>query len=265
MVTASRVLPLPFGRRASRVLERNLVHYRRFWWVVASGLLEPLLYLLGIGFGVGSLVGGVPVGGGRTASYAVFVAPALMASAAMNGAVYDSTFNLFYKLKHARVYDAVVATPVGVDDIALGEVTWAIVRGAIYAVGFVAAMAALGLLSSPWALLAVPAALLIGFAFAGLGSAGTTFMRSWQDFDLVNLALIPLFLFSATFFPITTYPEPLRLLVELSPLYRSVDLLRSLTIGTVGAAALVDVLYLLALGALGLTVTSRRLGRLLLT
>lgn len=260
-----RVLPLPgFGRRSARLVERNLVHYRRFWWVLASGLFEPLFYLLGIGFGVGSLVGGVAVGGGRTLSYAVFVAPALMASAAMNGAVYDSTFNLFYKLKYAKVYDALVATPVGVDDIALGEMVWALIRGAIYAVGFITVMVVLRLVASPWAVLAVPAALLIGFAFAGLGSAGTTFMRGWQDFDLVNLALIPLFLFSATFFPIATYPEPLRLVVELSPLYRGVDLLRSLTTGSVGVWALVDAAYLLALGALGLAVTARRLDRLLL-
>jgi lipooligosaccharide transport system permease protein len=241
-----------------------VLQYRRLWWVLASGLFEPFFYLLGIGFGVGSLVGAVALGGGRTVGYAVFVAPALMASTAMNGAIYDATFNLFFKLNYAKTYDAVLATPLGVRDIAVGEMAWSLLRGAIYAAGFVAVMALLGLLASPWAALSIPAAVLVSFAFAGAGSAATTFMRSWQDFDLVNLALIPLFLFSATFYPITVYPEPLRSLVALSPLYHGVDLLRSLTTGAIGPSALLDVAYLLLMGAAGLAVTSRRLQRLLL-
>jgi lipooligosaccharide transport system permease protein len=245
-------------------VERNALGYRRMWWLLASGLFEPFFYLLGIGFGVGSLVGAVNVGPGRSVAYAVFVAPALMASTAMNGAIYDSTFNLFFKLNYAKTYDAVLATPLGVGDIVLGEMAWSLVRGALYAAGFALVMALLGLLASPWAALAVPAAVLVSFAFAGVGAAATTFMRSWQDFDLVNLALIPLFLFSATFYPITVYPEPLRSLVGLSPLYHGVDLLRSLTTGSVGPSALVDVAYLLAMGSAGLAVTSRRLRRLLL-
>ena len=189
------------GSRASRVIERNVLVYRRTWLVIVSGFFEPLFYLLGIGFGLGALVGdidGVP--------YAVFVAPALLASSAMNGAIYDSTFNMFYKLKYAKTYDAMLATPLGVGDVALGEVTWALIRGAIYAVGFMVAMLIVGLVRTPWALLAVPASLLIGFAAAGVGTAATTFVRKWQDFDLVFVVTLPLFLFSATFFPITDLP-----------------------------------------------------------
>jgi len=212
-----RTIAVPFGSyRASHVIERDVLVYRRTWLVIVSGFFEPLFYLLGIGFGLGALIGtidGVP--------YAVFVAPALLAVSAMNGAIYDSTFNMFYKLKYAKTYDAMLATPLGVGDVALGEVTWALTRGAIYAVGFMVAMLILGLVRTPWALMAVPASLLIGFAAAGVGTAATTFVRKWQDFDLVFVITLPLFLFSATFFPITIYPEPLRTVVELTPLYLS--------------------------------------------
>jgi lipooligosaccharide transport system permease protein len=125
-------------------------------------------------------------------------------------------------------------------------------------------MAALGLAISPWALLALPAAMLIGFSFAAVGTAASTFVRTWQDFDLVLTILIPMFLFSATFFPITAYPGPLQVVVQLTPLYHGVDLLRSLTTGIVGPWILVDIVYLVILGALALVIAATRLERLLL-
>ena len=151
----------------------------------------------------------------------------------MNGAIYDSTFNVFFKLKYAKTYDAILSTPVGVGDVALGEIGWALIRGGIYAAAFLVVMVALGMVLSPWAVLAFPAALLVGFAFGAAGMAATSFMRTWQDFDLVQLVILPLFLFSATFYPITTYPEPIQALVQLTPLYHGVDLIRGLTTGAV--------------------------------
>jgi len=255
---------LMLPRRARRLVERNLMVYRRTWMVIFSGFFEPLLYLFGIGYGVGSLVGPVRDQSGHLVSYAVFVAPALMATAAMNGAIFDSTFNLFYKIKYARTYEAILATPISTADVALGEVTWALMRGSIYSTGFVVVMLALRLVASPTALLALPAAVLIGFASAAVGTAATTFIRKWEDFDIVQLVLVPLFLFSATFFPITAYPHALQVLVELTPLYHGVDLIRGLTTGILGPQLLVDAAYLLVLGLLGLALTSRRLNKLLL-
>ncbi len=254
----------PLGR-SSRLVERNLLVYRRTWMILFSGFFEPVLYLLGVGFGIGSLVGSVATGGGQVVRYAVFVAPALMASSAMNGAIYDGTFNFFFKLKYAKIYDAILATPIGPADVARGEITWALIRGTLYAIAFIVVMAALGLVASPWAVLAVPASILIGFSFAAMGTAATTFMRSWQDFDLVQLVLLPLFLFSATFFPITVYPAALRLAVELTPLYHGVHLLRGLTTGAVGWGLLVDVAFMTGLGLVGMAITSRRLRGLILT
>ncbi len=219
MTLLTRVAPpvLFGGRRAGLLIERNVMVYRRGWLVIVSGFFEPLFYLLSIGLGIGALVGAVPLGDGRLVPYTAFVAPALLASSAMNGAIYDSTFNVFFKLKYAKTYDAILATPVGVADIAAGEIGWALIRGALYAVTFLLVMLVMGLVLSPWAILAFPAALLIGFAFGAVGMAATSFMRTWQDFDLVQLVILPLFLFSATFYPLTTYPEPIRFLIELTP------------------------------------------------
>ena len=125
------------------MVERNAVLYRREWTLIVSGFFEPLLYLLAIGYGVGGLVGSAVTLNGRPIAYAAFVAPAMMASSAMNGAIYETAFNFFYKLKYVKLYDAILATPLGVADVALGEVTWALIRGTLYALGFIVVMAAL--------------------------------------------------------------------------------------------------------------------------
>lgn len=266
MTLLVRVAPpiLLGGRRASLLIERNLMVYRRTWLVIVSGFFEPLFYLLSIGFGLGVLVGGMAAPDGRPIAYTAYVAPGLLAASAMNGAVYDSTLNIFFKLRYAKTYEAILATPVSVGDVALGEIAWALIRGTLYAFGFLVVMGVLGLALSPLAVLALPAALLVGFAFAAVGMAVTTWVRSWQDFDLIQLAILPLFLFSATFYPVTTYPEPIRTLVAWTPLYQGVDLMRGLTTGVLSPAMLAHVAYLAAMGLIGLAVVNRRLDRLLL-
>lgn len=266
-----RILPpISFGsRRAIHPFERSVYLYRRTWLVLASGFFEPLFYLFAVGYGIGHLVGSLPGPDGQLVPYAMFVAPALLASSAMNGAIFEVTFNVYGKLRWDKVYDAMLATPLAVGDIAVGEIAWALFRGLLYAVGFVAVIIVLNglgtpLIKSPLFLLAIPAAMLIGFAFAAVGMAATTFARGWQDFDLIQLVLQPLFLFSATFFPITTYPPALQVVVQLTPLYHGVDLIRSLALGIVGPQLLVHVVYLLVIGVIGLAIVSRRLDRLLL-
>jgi lipooligosaccharide transport system permease protein len=147
--------------------------------------------------------------------------------------------------------------------VTIGEVTWALLRGAAYAAAFLAAMMAFGLVHSWWAVLAVPAAVLIGFAFAGAGAAVTSYVRSWYDFDLINLALMPMFLFSGTFFPLSRYPGWLATVVRCTPLYQGVALERSLVLGTADLSSMGHALYLGALGTFGLWVATRRLARLL--
>ena len=259
-----RVMPINLGSRRARYLfERSAYLYRRSWLVLASGFFEPLFYLFSVGFGIGALVGAVPGPDGQPIPYQVFVAPALLAASAMNGAIFEVTFNVYGKLRWEKVYDAVLATPLDVGDIALGEIAWALFRGLLYSVSFVIVMIALGLARSPLILLAIPAASLLGFAFAAVGMAATTYIRGWQDFDMVQLVIQPLFLFSATFYPISTYPPALQLLVQLTPLYHGVDLIRSLSLGIVGPQLLVHVAYLTLMGIAGLLVVSHRLHRLL--
>ena len=264
-VATTRVLPrLPFGGElAFRLVRRNLLAARRYWIVVVSGFFEPLFYLAGVGIGVGMLVGDLEIGG-QLVSYQEFVAPALLAASAMNGAVYETTGNVFFKLKYAKTYDGVLATPLGVRDVALGELVFALLRGAVYAVTFVIVMLFLGLVASPWAVLAVPAALLVGAAFAAAGLAAVSLMRSWADFGFVELVTLPLFLFSATFVPTAEYPEVVRWILPLTPLYNGVELLRALTLGSVGLGVLAHVAYLVAMVIAGLAFAAKRLERQLL-
>ncbi len=265
-ITARIIPPVAFGsRRARHLIERNARVYRHAWVVVFSGFFEPLFYLFSVGVGIGELVGDISGPGGSPVTYAEFVAPALLASSAMNGAVFESTMNIFFKLKYGRIYDAILATPVGPGDIAVGEIAWSLIRGALYAAGFLVVMLVMGLMPSAWGLLALPAALVIGFGFAGIGMAATTFMRTWQDFDIVTMVTMPLFLFSATFYPLDVYPDTLQLIARFSPLYHGVDLIRGLTLGNLDWSIAGHVAFLVGMGLVGLTIASRRVGKLLLS
>lgn len=247
------------------VVLRNVTGFRRSWLVFISGFFEPVFYLFSIGVGLGALVQTVTTEGGSVVDYADFVAPAMLATAAMNGAIADVTFNVFFKLRYARLYDTMLATPATPRDVAVGEVVWALMRGGIYSAGFILVALAMGFVHSWWAVLALPAALLIGAAFAGVGMLATTFMTSWQQFDLVFIVIQPLFLFSATFFPLSRYPEGLQWVVQATPLYHGVVLERGLMLGEVGPHLLASTAYLLALALLGMRGASRRVGTLLLT
>jgi lipooligosaccharide transport system permease protein len=249
--------------RGHVLFERSLMVYKRSWVVIVSGFFEPLFYLLSIGVGLGKLIPHVTVAG-QDVRYTAFVAPALLASSAMNGAIYDSTFNIFWKMKHAKLYDAMLSTPLGPLDIATGEITWALARGVIYSSAFLVVMAAMGLLHSWWVLLSLPFSILEALAFAACGMAATTFMRSWQDFEWVTLSILPMFLFSATFYPLSTYPDVIGHIVRWTPLYQAVDVQRALVLGQLHPGLLANLAYLVAMGLAGLFVATRRLGGLLL-
>jgi len=257
-----RIAPVP-TRRPLRIVERQVLVYRRLWPMFLTGFLEPLLFLGSIGLGVGKLVQTLPGPFGEPVSYASFVAPGLLATSAMNGAVIDVTFGFFVNFKYRHTYDAILATPLRVVDVAVGEVMWALMRGAVYSCVFLATMAGLGYVHSPWAILCAPVAVLIGLAFGSAGLAATTWMRSFIDFDLVTLALVPLFLFSAVFFPLTRYPDWLAAIIKITPLYQGVAVTRRLCFGPPDLATLGHVVYLAIMAAVGIVIASRRLRRLL--
>jgi lipooligosaccharide transport system permease protein len=260
---ARSALPIPRWLGVLGVAERNVVSHRKLWLVFLVTFLEPVLYLFSLGLGLGTLVGDLDVGD-SSISYARFVAPALMATAAMNGAFFDMTFNFFYKLKYAKTFDAMLNTPVSMAEILLGEIAWAVTRGTIYATGFLGVMVLMGLTSSWWSVLAIPASLFVGLAFAALGATFSSFIRTWHDFDLIQLVLQPLFLCSTTFFPLEVYPSWAQPLVRLSPLYHGVALLRDLSLGTVGLSDVGHLGVLAALGVVGALIARRRLAELLL-
>jgi lipooligosaccharide transport system permease protein len=244
------------------VFERNVLVYRRTWLILLSGFFEPLFYLVFFVIPLSSIVGDVELNGEEVA-YAAFVAPALLAASAMNGAFYDAT-NVFWKLRYGKVYDAMLSTPVSPRDVATGETLWAVSRALLYSVAFLLVITVLGYVESPWAILVLPACFVIGFGFAGAGIAAVTWMRTWKDFDLVTLVMLPMFMFSATFYPIDVYPDVVEWIVRILPLYHGIELVRALTTGTVGPMQLLDVAYLATMGVVGMLVASRRIDKLLL-
>ena len=244
------------------LIERNVMVYRRSWMILFSGFFEPLFYLFFFVYPLERFIGDV-TSGGEVVEYAAFVAPALLAASAMNGAFYDAT-NVFWKLRYGKVYDAMLSTPVGPKDVAVGETLWAVVRALIYSAAFLVVIALLGLVDSWWAVLALPACFVIGFGFAGAGIAAVTWMRTWKDFDIVQLVMLPMFMFSATFYPISVYPTVLEWVVRALPLYHGIELIRALTTGVVGGMQLVNVAYLAILGLVGAAIASRRIDGLLL-
>jgi len=249
------------GLRPRPTFERNLLGFRHQWWVLLSGVAEPVFYLLGMGLGLGGLVGDIELEG-QTVSYATFVAAGLLASSAMNGAIFESTFNFFFKLKFSRTFDAMLYTSLRMRDVLVGEVGWSVARGGLYSAMFLAIALAFGTIESWWALLSLPAAILIAIVFSTLGTYFTTFVRGWAEFDLMQLALLPMFMCSTTFFPLSVYPNWAHPIVQLTPLYNGVALIRDLHTGLVGWHDVGHVAYLLTIGLAFGWLTIRRMTEL---
>ena len=252
--------------RSRRLVERNIMVYRHQWIIILSGVFEPIFYLIGIGLGLGGIIQEVPLPNGQVVAYAAFVAPALVATAAMNGAVFETIFNVFFKLNYAKTYDGVLATPMGITEIALGEMLWALMRAALYAVAMFVIMFFMGLILSPLGILMIPASLLVAAAFAAAGLAGTSYLRTVNDFDVpMGLIVMPMFLFSGTFFPIeAVLPDWLVTIIQFTPLYHGINLIRGLSTGIVGIGQVWDLLYLVVFFAICLGIAMRQMERKLI-
>jgi lipooligosaccharide transport system permease protein len=249
-----------YSGRAMVIIERALYAAKSSnWLIIVSGFVEPVLYLMAFGFGIGQLIGDIQDGSGNPVSYAAYIAPALLATSAMNGALYDATWNVFFKMHFGKVYQVMLSSSLGPMDVALGEISWALIRGATYSIGFMAIVAPLGLVTNAWGLLAIPAATLIAFGFASVGMAITSYMKNFQQMNWVNFFLLPMFLFSGTFFPVSVYPEWIQMVVKAMPLWQGVDLVRSLMLGIIDISVLGHIAYFLVMIALGLSFTTVRL------
>ena len=247
------------------VMERAFLSLKSNNWVVFfSGFFEPVLYLASLGLGLGALVGDVAGPDGTPVPYGMYLAPALLAVSAMNGAIYDSTWNVFFKLRYAKTYQTMLSTRLGPLDVALGEIAMALLRGLIYAVGFLIVMTVAGLVTSWTALLMIPGALLVALGFASLGMAVTSWMKTFQHMDWVQIVLMPMFLFSATFFPLAVYPEPIQWVIRVFPLWHAVEMMRALAVGVLSWATAGHVLYFVVMAGVGVWLAARRLGALFL-
>jgi lipooligosaccharide transport system permease protein len=257
---------VPSIRRALRMVQRSLMVYRHGWMVIFSGFFEPLFYLLSLGVGLGGMVS--DVGG---ISFVAFVAPGLLASSCMNGAVSDGFFNIWFKLHYQKTYDGILATPMRVSDVALGELLWALTRGSLYAATFLVLVAVLGevhgprILLSPAALLAFPVAVIVAASFSAMALLLTTVVARREQFEYVmGLIIMPMFLFSGIFFPVTQMPIAVRWVFQLVPLYHAVELLRGLTTGHLAPVLLWHLVFLLLAGTAAFVAAMRRLDRTLI-
>jgi lipooligosaccharide transport system permease protein len=251
-----------YSGRSRAIMERAYIAFKSStWMIVISGFVEPVLFLLSFGYGLKDLVGDITVAG-QSIGYVVFIAPALLATSAMNGAIYDSTMNVYFKLKHDRIYHGMLATSLGPMDVALGEISWALLRGLSYAIGFMAIVTPLGLIPSAWGILAIPAAVLIAFGFASFGMAVTSYMKSWQQLEIVNVVLLPMFLFSGSFYPLSVFPDWLQTVIRLFPLAHAIDLVRGLTLGNISWALVGHAMYFVVMIVVGLFFTTKRLNAL---
>lgn len=247
------------------VVQRGFLAARSSNWVVVlSGFFEPVLYLASMGLGLGVLIGDVETASGVEVPYAAYIAPALLAVSAMNGAIYDSTWNVFFKMHYGKLYEGMLSTSLGPLDVAVGEILYALLRGLVYATGFMIIMQLLGLNLAPTAALALPAVVLIAFGFASFGMAITSYMKTFQQMDWINIVLMPMFLFSATFYPLSVYPPAVQVIVQAFPLWHGVELIRGLTTGILHVGMLWHVLYFAVMIAVGLIFTTRRLRALFL-
>ena len=233
---------------AWRVWERNARVYKHRWmYSLVPNFFEPVFYLLGLGVGLGAYVSG---GGTFENGYVAYIAPGLVAASAMNGAVFETTYNVFVKLYFGKIYDAMVATRVNMEDVVIGETLWAVTRSFMYGTIFLVITLFFGVPLTPWLLLAPFAIILTGFCFSAIGLAFTSVVKSIDLFTYFFIMFVtPSFLFSDIFFPVEErFPDALVAVAKATPLYHGVQLLRGIVNGD-AAGLWLSALYLLGVGA----------------
>jgi len=215
--------------RAVRVWQRNWDSFRKYVLGSLVGSLgEPVLYLIAMGYGLGTFVG--PIAG---MSYAEYIAPGLVVSAAMWAATFEGTYGTYLRMIHQKTYDAILATPLSLDDVVAGDALWAATKGVTNGLIMLAVVAGFGLIRSAWALLLLPLMALTALLFACLAVLVAAVSRNWEFFNYyITLVISPLFFFSGIFFPLSNFPAWVRGIGSLSPLTHAVALAHALVRGT---------------------------------
>jgi lipooligosaccharide transport system permease protein len=241
-------------RGAGHVWMRNLVVYRKTWLTnILPNFFEPVIYLLAMGVGLGAYLregmGGV--------SYLAFISPGLIAASAMNGASFETTYNVFVKMHFGRTYHAITATPVNIEDAMFGEILWAMTRGIVYGGAFALVVGLFGLLTWTAGLLLVPVIVLSAFLFATVGLAFTSFIRVIDAYSFYyTLFLTPMFLFSGIFFPVADLPGWAQVTAWFFPLTHCVTLARGAVQGGLTAAGAAGEVAWVTIAGIGLCLLS---------
>jgi lipooligosaccharide transport system permease protein len=252
------------SRRFLRVWQRNLVVYRKTWKInFLTPLLEPLFYLLAFGYGMSALIGKVSFNG-QELSYVSFITPSLLAIAMMYNAFFENTYASFVRMYYQKTFDAMLATPLSLDEVITGEIVWGATKSLIAAAIMLGVVTAFGLVHYPHALLILPLAFLAGIAFGSIGMFFTGVVPSIEAFNLpIFLFVTPMFLFSGTFFPVAGLPGWAQKLALIFPLTHLVNATRYLCLGVMDPDVFWGVLYLVVFSVvffpLSLHVMRRRL------
>jgi lipooligosaccharide transport system permease protein len=239
---------IPVPRHAASIWRRNARVFSKVWkGALLPQFVDPLFYLVALGFGLGTYiahgVNGIP--------YRDFVGPGLIASAAMWSASFETTYNVYFRINEVRLYDAVLATPVEVQDVVAGDLVWSATRATIYGTTFLIIVAALGLVSSWWAILIPPFVFLGGLCFSVIGYTFTALIPRIDLYSyFFTLGITPMFLFSGIFFPFDRLPGWAEAVAWLMPLYHLVEITRGMATGPDALHILINVAWLAAVTAL---------------
>jgi len=235
--------------RAMRVWQRNLDTFLRLWTTESwPPFIEPVMYIVAMGFGLGAYVTQI-----EGLSFLQFIAPAFVATAAMFVASFECTFGSFVRMEYQKTFDAIISTPLNIEEVIAGEILWGATRAVFAAIGVLVIIAFFGLIRSPWALAALPVALLEGLMFASLAMLFTAIAPAIDAFNYyITLGITPMFLFSGVFFPLNQLPQPVQALAWLSPLTHAVSLQRALALGELSWSLAGDLLWIAVLALIAL-------------
>ncbi|MFP4071608.1 MAG: ABC transporter permease [Desulfovibrionales bacterium] len=253
------------SRRFISVWRRNLIVYKKIWQInFLVPLFEPAFYILAFGLGFKGLIGNVEYAG-QSYTYTQFIAPALLATAVMWNSFFETTYASFVRMYYQKTFDGMLATPLSLEEVILAEIVWSATKAAAAAAVMLVVLGLFGYVIFPSSLLVVLLAFLGGLAFGAIGMYFTGITPTIDMFNLpIFLFITPMFLFSGTFFPVSTLPEWARYISLLFPLYHLVELTRFLTMGRMESAPLVNIVYLLLFAALFLWLSLRAMRRRLI-
>jgi lipooligosaccharide transport system permease protein len=234
------------SRRFIRVWQRNFTVYQKTWKIsFIPPMLEPLFYLLAFGYGLSAFIGEIPYGGSKV-PYLNFIAPALLAVTIMYNAFFENTYASFVRMYHQKTFDAMLATPLFLEEIIAGEIVWGATKSLLSTALMMVIISLFGLISYPQGLLILPLAFLGGIAFGSIGMFFTGITPNIETFNLpIFLFITPMFLFSGTFFPLDNLPAWAQNISIVLPLTHLVTLTRSLCFGFITVSLLWNILFLL--------------------